>query len=165
MKIIPFWVKRILVALGLIALYITWTHSTEIMNLAVISFFALLISFFFTSKDPLASITPKKIFYAFLYAGYLLVAIVRSNLDVAFRVVQKNIPLNPGIVKVRTQLKSNAARMILANSITLTPGTLSVDVKDDFFYIHWIDVTTKDIDEASRQIVSGFERYLEVIFE
>ena len=54
--------------------------------------------------------------------------------------------------------------MILANSITLTPGTLSVDVKDDYYYIHWIDVTDIDEQKATQKIVSGFEKYLEVIF-
>ena len=164
MKQFPFWIKRILVAAGLVFLYITWTHSINPSNLIIIAVAALLTSLFFTGKAPMPAVTPKKIIYAVLYTGYLFFSIIRSNLDVARRVVQKNIPLNPGIVKVRTKLKSKTGRMILANSITLTPGTLSVDVRDDFFYIHWIDVSTQNVDEASEKIVSGFEKYLEVIF-
>ena len=52
----------------------------------------------------------------------------------------------------------------MANSITLTPGTLSVEVKDDYYYIHWIDVTDMDVEGATEKIVAGFEKYLEVIF-
>ena len=74
------------------------------------------------------------------------------------------IPINPGIVSVRTKLKSPIGRMALANSITLTPGTLTVDIKEDKLYIHWIDVTDLDEEAATRKIVSGFEKYLEVIF-
>jgi len=55
-------------------------------------------------------------------------------------------------------------RMILANSITLTPGTLSVDANGDHYYIHWIDVTDVDEESATKEIVAGFEKYLEVIF-
>jgi len=54
--------------------------------------------------------------------------------------------------------------MLLANSITLTPGTLTVDVVDDSFFIHWIDVKDEDIKVASREIVEKFEKYLEVIY-
>jgi multicomponent Na+:H+ antiporter subunit E len=85
-------------------------------------------------------------------------------LDVAKRVVSPNLPINPGIVKVKTKLTSRLGRMILANSITLTPGTLTVETDEDNFYIHWIDVTSEDIEEATRKIVRKFEKYLEVCF-
>jgi multicomponent Na+:H+ antiporter subunit E len=55
--------------------------------------------------------------------------------------------------------------MILANSITLTPGTLTVDIDGDTLYIHWIDVTNMDEKAATEKIVSNFEKYLEVIFD
>jgi multicomponent Na+:H+ antiporter subunit E len=67
-------------------------------------------------------------------------------------------------VKVRTKLKSGIGRTILANSITLTPGTMTVEIRDEFLYIHWIDIKTDDIDTATEAIVSKFERHLEVIF-
>lgn len=55
-------------------------------------------------------------------------------------------------------------RMILANSITLTPGTLTVDIKGDSIFIHWIDMQADDINTATEKIVSKFEKYLEVIY-
>jgi len=95
---------------------------------------------------------------------YMFYAIIVSSFDVARRVVKKNIPINPGIVKVKTKLKSKLGRMILANSITMTPGTLTVEVQNDYYYIHWIDVTARDVESASQEIIAGFEKYLEVIF-
>jgi multicomponent Na+:H+ antiporter subunit E len=79
-------------------------------------------------------------------------------------VITPSLPINPGIVEVKTKLKSNMGRMILANSITLTPGTLTIDIKDDTLYIHWIDVKTEDVNEATEQIVRKFEKYLEKIY-
>lgn len=99
--------------------------------------------------------------------GYLFVftwALIKSNLDVARRVISPKLPINPGIVKVKTKLKTPLGRAVLANSITLTPGTLTVEMRDQYFYIHWIDVSVSDIDSASQAIVSKFEKYLEVIF-
>lgn len=156
--------KTLFVAAGLVLVYIAWTKSLIAGNLIIISISALLVAYLFTSQEVMNYVTPKKVIYLVVYIGYLFFEIIRSNLDVAGRVIKKNIPLNPGIVKVKTKLKSKTGRMILANSITLTPGTLSVDVKDEYFYIHWIDVSAKDVDDASKKIVAGFEKYLEVIF-
>ena len=154
----------LIVSALLIGLYILWTHSLDPGNIAVISVAALLSSVLFVGSEKMPSFTLKKIAYSIAYVGYMFIAIVQSTMDVAKRVVRKEIPLNPGIVKVKTHLQSKAGRMILANSITLTPGTLSVDVQDDYYYIHWIDISTTDIEGASQEIVAGFEKYLEVIF-
>lgn len=109
-------------------------------------------------------ITLKSLIYSIAYIFVFLVALIRSNLDVAFRVLNPKLPINPGIVKVKTSLNSKTGRLILANSITLTPGTLTVETKGDHYYIHWIDVTTQDVKKASHEIVSKFEKYLEVMF-
>jgi multicomponent Na+:H+ antiporter subunit E len=79
-------------------------------------------------------------------------------------VLSPALPLNPGIVKVRTRLKSRMGRLLLANSITLTPGTLTVDIDGEWLYIHWVTVASADIEAATAAIVSGFEGYLEVMY-
>ncbi len=92
---------------------------------------------------------------------------IKANFDVALRVLSPKMPINPGIVKVKTILKTETGLTFLANFITLTPGTLSVDVDKDngYMYIHWIDVKSQDVQEASRLIVSKFERILKEVFE
>ncbi len=73
--------------------------------------------------------------------GPLFWAMARANVDVAVRVITGNI--RPGIVRFDPALKTELARTILANAITLTPGTLTVDVHElsGAFYVHWINVT------------------------
>jgi multicomponent Na+:H+ antiporter subunit E len=110
------------------------------------------------------SLLPKKVVLGFAYLLYFLAAVVKSNIDVAFRVLSPRLPINPGIVRVRTGLKSSLARMILANSITLTPGTITVDIRGEDLFIHWINIQSADIEESTKKIVSDFERRLEVIF-
>ncbi len=102
--------------------------------------------------------------FAVAYVPYLFLQILLSNIDVARRVASPALPISPGIVRVRTRLKSPLGRLFLTSSITLTPGTLTVETDGPDLYIHWIDVTADGIEEASKKIVSGFERYLEVIF-
>ncbi len=107
---------------------------------------------------------PVKIFYMIQYLIVFLIALIKSNFDVARRVLTPSLPINPGIVKFKTKLKTNYSKMVLANSITLTPGTLTVDVIDDTFYIHWIDVQTTDPEKAFTEIAESFEKILLKIF-
>ena len=92
---------------------------------------------------------------------------LKANIDVAYRVAHPAVPIRPGIVKVKTRLKSDTALTFLANSITLTPGTMTVDIDREggFIYIHWINVTGKDIEAYTKNIVDKFEHILERIFE
>jgi multicomponent Na+:H+ antiporter subunit E len=65
------------------------------------------------------------------------------------------------VVQVRTNLRSDLGKLLLANSITLTPGTLTVDVEGDLLLIHWIDCPAGiDMAEATRLIAADFEKHL-----
>ena len=77
-------------------------------------------------------------FLAYLFPFFA--AMAKANFDVAYRVITGRI--NPGIVRITPDLKTDLGITMLANSITLTPGTLSVDVDEDKndLYIHWINV-------------------------
>ena len=108
--------------------------------------------------------------YWYFLAHYLPVflwQVIKANLDVAYRVLHPALPINPGIVKVKTTLKSDTALTFLANSITLTPGTLTVDIDPEksALYIHWIDVKSKDVEIATKIIVERFEKILKKIFD
>jgi len=108
--------------------------------------------------------------YWYFIAHYLPVflwELIKANADVAYRVLHPDLPIKPGIVKVKTILKSDTALTFLANSITLTPGTMSVDIDRDkgVLYIHWINVKTKDVEKATEIIVGRFEKILMRIFD
>lgn len=104
-------------------------------------------------------------FWFLLYIPFFIWECFKANLDVALRVLHPERPINPGIVKIKTNLRSEIARTFLANSITLTPGTMSVEIEEDNLYIHWIDVRATDLAKASLIIARPFERFLQKIFE
>jgi multicomponent Na+:H+ antiporter subunit E len=108
--------------------------------------------------------TPRAFMATARYLAYLLKELVKSNLRLAGIVLSPSLPLNPGIVKTRTRLKSRMGRLLLANSITLTPGTLSVELDGEWLYVHWVSVESSDIDAATASIVAGFEQHLEVMY-
>ena len=126
-----------------------------------------LVSLFTIKMEPVlgdVKLTPKSFLYSLIFVFVFIKELIVSNLDVARRVVNPKLPIKPGIVKVKTKLNSKIAKTILANSITLTPGTLTVDIKDEYLYIHWIEITEDDLEGATKAIVEKFEKYLEVIF-
>jgi multicomponent Na+:H+ antiporter subunit E len=98
------------------------------------------------------------------YYGYFFQELVKANLKVAAIVISPNLPIDPAIVKVRTRLKSRMGRLMLANSITLTPGTLTVEITGEWLYVHWVQMEAEDIETATASIVAGYERYLEVMY-
>ena len=106
----------------------------------------------------------RRIYFFFIYLIVLSKEIAKANLDVAYRVIHPRMPIKPGIVVIKTNLKQDIAKLILANSITLTPGTLTLDIKEDKLLIHWIDVKAEDKDEATKIVGERFEKYLKVIF-
>ena len=129
---------------------------------------AALCTYFFSSMYPQNTIqifNPRRIFWFVMYLPAFIWACFLSNLDVAYRVLNVNMPIRPGIVKVKTKIKSEMGKAFLANSITLTPGTMTVDIVGDTLYIHWINVVTDDPSRHTEIIVSQFEKYIERIFD
>ncbi len=103
--------------------------------------------------------------FLFLYIPVFIWKLILANLDVARRVLSPKIPLHSGIVKVKTNLKGDFGKLTLANSITLTPGTLSIDIEDDYIYVHAIDVKGETEEENQANISGPFEKILGGIFE
>ena len=110
------------------------------------------------------SITGRTIFYYFAYLGLFLKELVKSNLYVARLVLMPEPDLQPAIIQVKTSLKSDIGRLALANSITLTPGTLVVEIRDEYLFIHCINVSKTRPAEEVAESVKRFEKYLKVVY-
>lgn len=117
------------------------------------------------TKRPLKILQPQRIIWFIIYIPVFLWYMIKANIDVAYRVLHPGRPIKPGIVKIRTTLKTNTAKVFLANSITLTPGTMTCEIDGEYLYIHWIWVKSSALTEASKEIARPFERYLRRIFE
>jgi len=99
-----------------------------------------------------------------LYIVVFLWECLKANIDVAYRVVHPDLPIRPGTIKVKVALTSDIGLTFLANSITLTPGTTSVDIDrpSGFLYVHMLYVQEE---QGRLKIVDKFENILKRIFE
>lgn len=93
-----------------------------------------------------------------LYIPWLVWAIVKANIDVAKRVLSPSMPISPCMVRIKATQKTDLTRVIYANSITLTPGTVSVDLVGDDILVHALtreaaeDVQSGDMDRRVTQL-------------
>ena len=160
--------RLIYFVLGLaIWLIVTWSFDPQIFIAGVIASAVVAILFHeILPKEYRVFISPVRIFWALVYLPVFFYYVIKANFDVVYRVLHPKMPIKPGIVKIKTILKTESAITALANSITLTPGTLTVDLTDDgFLYIHWINVKSDDIEQATEFIARRFEWFLKKIFE
>ena len=141
----------------LFCMWILLTSNLEIANIILglgLSFFVSLLYSKLVKQEEFEFINP---FYLFIYLFILIKNLIISNLHVAKKVMSKDMKLSPAIVGVKTELKSDWKKLLLANSITLTPGTLTLDIKDDILYIHVLECT--DIDKKE-EITREFENII-----
>lgn len=150
------------------AFWLLLTMSLAVENLITGAGIALITSLFFGRHfiDYKGKILqPQRYFWFIIYLFVFTWECIKANFDVAYRVLHPALPIKPGIVKVKLDIQSAIARTILANSITMTPGTISVDIVDDYIYVHWIYVSSTDPKEYAHKISGRFENYIKKIFE
>ena len=83
----------------------------------------------------------KKSVWFIQYVALLILEIIKANLAIIPRILTVEEEMDPVIVKFKTSLKSDFTRVLLANAITLTPGTITVALEDDEYTIHCLDET------------------------
>jgi len=151
----------------LVLIWLALTSTLHWQELTIGIVISLVVSFFLSKtylKLGLPPLSIKRIAFFIIYIGVLFKEIIAANIDVAYRIIHPKMPIKPGIVVIKTSLRQDIAKMILANSITLTPGTFTLDIIEDTLLIHWINVKTENIKEATKMIGERFEKYLRVIF-
>lgn len=87
-------------------------------------------------KDETSKVSFMTLFAFLKVMIVVLIEVVKSNIHVAMIVLKKKMPIDPGFVVVRNPLKKAWNQALYANAITLTPGTLTVDVVEDGILVH-----------------------------
>ncbi len=174
-KRLPRWEKRVITWIVILIFWFLVSGNLSWQNGIIGGVVAMIISSFMyenlTDDLRVEGTLGKKILYLLFiqfpeYIFIMVFQLVESNLKVVKHAIFMDI--NPGIVKINTDLQSDTGTTILANSITLTPGTLTIDVDKKLdrtnLYVHWIDLKTMDIEKAGSEIKGDVERWLKKIF-
>lgn len=141
----------------------TLASETVIAGIVISAFIALAFAAFARVYSVIRW-SPVVLYYYLIYLSIFFIELIKANITVMRLVFSPRIDIKPGIVEIKTELKSPIGRLALANTITLTPGTLVVDIKDDSLFIHCINVSTTDQIEATAEISGRFEKLLKNIY-
>lgn len=111
-------------------------------------------------EDDLSDFSELRFARAFFYFFWLFWQIIVSGFHVVSIIIRPSMPIRPAMLSFRADLPSSHAKAILGNSITLTPGTLTIDIEEDLFTVHALDDSTLEgiiSDEMPRQVLKLFE--------
>jgi len=128
----------------LLAFWMIIASSINLIEFIVGFFASLLIVFYsydlvFTIEDSNA-VKPSMLKALFILVFTLLKEIVVANIHVAKIVLSKKMPIDPGFVTIKQPLKKDLNKALFGNAITLTPGTLTIDMSDDEIIVHGLRV-------------------------
>lgn len=132
-------------------LFVLWFifHGKITLEISMFGIVSVTAIFWFLCKYMGYSLEKEKRLWKFLWKGcqyvcHLLVEIVRSNFIVLVHIFTVKEEVEPLLVSFPVKLKHDISKVVLANSITLTPGTITVDIDDDRFLVHCLDKTLGD---------------------
>jgi len=166
---------RLLKAVPIIILtyiiYIVFSGSVGVYDI-VLGLAVSLIAGYLTAelvvRDTSKALSIRRLMWLITYAiYYLTIAEFKAHYDVIKRILHPRMPINPGIVRAPYNVSNDYSIVAIANSITNTPGTVTVHLDEGkkVYYIHWIDVKAPDPKTTYENIVKDFESYIKNIFE
>ncbi|MBR0162698.1 MAG: Na+/H+ antiporter subunit E [Oscillospiraceae bacterium] len=151
---------------------LTWSFTVQelAVGAAVSIAVALFSARFFIHEHAGWLFNPVRFFSCIgFWCGTFVVELVKANVNMARICFDGCKDINPGIVKIPTALKSDYGLAALSNSITLTPGTITVEVAEEdgqnYLYVHWIDVKETDPEKAGEAIKGSLEKGLRRVWE
>lgn len=149
----------------MVAVYLYFRHVETVVPYSAISastffaalFFLLWLTSFFYSRTYFRKL-PKFFSFLLFFFKELLVA----NLKIAYDIITPHYYMRPSVIALPLKARSDLEITILANIISLTPGTLSIDVSKDrkMLYVHALYVKHNDLEKLKLHIKNGFERRL-----
>ena len=148
----------ILKTIGLFGLWVLLSGKLDVFHLSVGFLGAALIAWVNTESRHLNE-PPLPHARLVLYWPWLFWGIVKSNLNITKIILDPKLPINPRLIQYSTNLENNPAVVLLGNSITLTPGTITVEVSSKELVVHALD------DESTNGLESrSMERKIAGVF-
>lgn len=133
--------RQLFLAAVLLAFWIILTATLALYNLvlgAVISAMVAAISFLILAQVLDPRIDPMVILKLPLFILVLIWEIIKANIDVAMIILRPSLPIDPGITEYETFLPDDFTRTVFADAVTLTPGTVTIDMENDLMTVHYL---------------------------
>jgi multicomponent Na+:H+ antiporter subunit E len=143
--------NQILLFILLLAFWLVIVPQFDLVQLVVGAVVAFAITLYSIDTSKAAKPTNLNLGYFLRLTRFifiLLIEIIKANIDVAKIVLSRKMKIKPHFVKIKNPMKTDLNKVIYGNAITLTPGTLTVELEDDFIIIHALTATGADAEEG-----------------
>ena len=132
----------------LMLFWVIISSKLDVISLTIGVMVSLLVVFYnydlIFNQSEMTKLTFKKLLALIVLGFFLMINIVKSNIEVAKIVLSPKMSIHPGFKKIKQPLKKEVNRAMFGNAITLTPGTLTVDMNDDEILVHALNVEQVD---------------------
>lgn len=132
-----FHITGLSISLAILWLFLSGHYTLLLLSLGLMS--VILVTVISLRMNLIAYEQPEVFLQIIKYIPYcfwLIVEILKSNIDVCKRILNPALPISPSLITVKSSQHSDLAKVAYANSITLTPGTISIDVEGDNIKVH-----------------------------
>jgi multicomponent Na+:H+ antiporter subunit E len=158
--------RRILLTLLFWGLWVVFTLDLGVLSLCLGLFFAIMVSiglgWMYAPSKAGRGVYFMRLDLVVLYFLWLLVQSWVASIQLLCKMLRNKY--SPGVLRIRTRLKSEVGRLLLANSITLIPGTMTLWMEGRLLYVHCFDMESSHSIEAGRAIKRPVEDMLERLF-
>ena len=141
----PSWARTLALFVILGAFWLFLSGEVSVLNLSMMVLAVTLVLYLNPSRpfgpdargEPIrAGDHPRGIYSTVRYGLWLLYKVITANVDVAYRVLHPRMPIDPALLQFRVKMPSDLAQVLVANSITLTPGTVTMELEDGEYVVH-----------------------------
>lgn len=136
----------LIISVGLFIVWLAWSGHYHALTISLGAVSCLVVAAIIKrmgliSREPTLTALPLR---TFLYLPWLTWEVIKANIDVARRILSPSLPISPRIIKTRAGQRTDVGQVFYANSITLTPGTVSVDIAGDTITVHALTAEAAD---------------------
>jgi multicomponent Na+:H+ antiporter subunit E len=142
-----------------------WEHL--LTGIFVSAFVTFMVGDLFVKRQEKMFSLKRFFVFVFQYVPFFIFEALKGSLDMAYRIIHPAVLVNSGIVKVKTNLRADLSLTFLANSITLSAGTMAVDIdeKNGILYVHCVNLRGKELGADVKRRIEKFERIINAIFD
>ncbi len=141
------------------------SQNALILGVPVALISAAISSRFLFRELELKHFSPMRLAGFAIYAIDFAIALVKANVFMIRIILTPNPELKPAVLRLPLRTNSEFVTAGVSNSITLTPGTLTIDAEGGFLYVHWIVASELETEKAKGEIVGNFEKNLKRVLE
>jgi len=144
----------------LFLVWIAFTNSLDVQQLTLGFILSIIVAKFFTTPEDINFFSLVKKYIRFI--PFFIKELILANIEIMKIILSKKIDIDPVVIKLKTTLDNDYDKLLLANSITLTPGTITLQLEENDIYVHVLDKKGQEEEYFQSSIIEKAEKFIKI---